>query len=313
LNASFKAVNLLVDKGLAVRRVEKASSALRPGDFIVDGGSEAVLTEIAKETGVDFKALNANVRQGVHDVKRMRIGMYHRYWGGNMDEGWTRFTLEQFAFPYTSLKDDEIKKGGLNANYDVIILPNDSTGMIMGDGPPPRPGRPAPNYPPEYKTGIGEEGLEALKDFVTKGGTLVTLGAATAFGIEKFELSVRNVVENLDSKEFWCPGSTLKAEFANDHPLAYGMPSEGLVLFWASPVFEVTPSSHNERYETIVRFADRDILQSGWLLGEDHLAKKAGMVSAQYGEGSVVLIGFRTQNRAQTHGTFKLLFNALMH
>lgn len=312
LNASFKAVNLLFDKGLAVRRVDKASSALRPGDFIVDGGSAAVLGEIANETGVDFKALDANVRQGVHDVKRMRIGMYHRYWGGNMDEGWTRFILEQFAFPYKSLMDDEIKKGDLNANYDVIILPNDSTGMIMGDGPTPRPGRPAPNYPPEYKTGIGEEGLEALKNFVTKGGTLVTLGAATAFGIEKFELSVRNVVKDLDSKEFWCPGSTLKVKFANDHPLAYGMPSEGLALFWASPAFEITPSQHNERNEIIVRYADRDLLQSGWLLGEDHLAKKAGMVSAQYGEGAVVLIGFRTQNRAQTHGTFKLLFNALM-
>ena len=59
-------------------------------------------------------------------------------------------------------------------------------------------------------------------------------------------------------------------------------------------------------------FVDRDLLQSGWLLGEEVIAEKAAMVSVEHGRGQVVLIGFRTQHRAQTHGTFKLLFNALV-
>ncbi len=62
----------------------------------------------------------------------------------------------------------------------------------------------------------------------------------------------------------------------------------------------------------IVRYADRDLLQSGWLVGEETLAKKAAMVAAHLGTGRVVLIGFRTQHRAQTYGTFKLLFNSLI-
>ena len=59
-------------------------------------------------------------------------------------------------------------------------------------------------------------------------------------------------------------------------------------------------------------YKDRDILQSGWLLGEEAIANKAAMVSVKHGEGTVVLIGFRAQHRVQTHGTFKLFFNALM-
>jgi len=313
LNAGFKAVNLLLDKGIAVRRVDKPTppSALRPGDFLVAGGPQAILEETAKLTGVDFRTLEALPTEGIHGVRRMRAGMYQRYWGGNIDEGWTRFLLEQFAFPYTTVMDSEIKRGGLNAKYDVIILPHDSTGMLTGEKPESY-GGPPPAYPPEYRSGFGKEGVEALRAFVEKGGTLVTLGEASSFAIEKLGLSVRDVTDGTSSKEFFCPGSTLKATFDNSHPLAYGMPAEGLVLFWSSPAFEIVPSQHNERYETIVRYADRDILQSGWLIGEKRLSNKAAMVSAELGKGRVILIGFRAQHRSQTHGTFKLFFNALL-
>ncbi|MFQ5791669.1 MAG: peptidase M14 family protein, partial [Acidobacteriota bacterium] len=312
LNATFKAVNLLLDHGVAVRRADRAVSGLRPGDFIVAGGSEADLRDVARETGVDFTGLQREPREGLHEVQRRRLGIYQRYRGGNMDEGWTRFLLEQFAFPYQSVMADEIKKGDLNADYDVILLPHDSTAMILGEEEEPRPGRPPEVYPPEYMTGIGEDGVETLKRFLDEGGTLVCLGDATGFAIDKLELKVRNVVEKTDRKEFFCPGSTLKVHFDNNHPLAYGMPSEGLALFWENAAFEITPSRDNDRYQTVVRYADRDILHSGWLIGEEHLSKKAAMVSAKYGRGTVILIGFRTQHRAQTHGTFKLLFNALL-
>ncbi len=313
LNASFKAVNLLLDQGIAVERVDRpvAGSTFKPGDFIVHGGTSAVLEEVAEKTGVDFAALETLPKEGIHQLKRLRAGMYQRYWGGNIDEGWTRFLLEQFAFPYTSLMDAEVKKGSLNARYDVIILPHDTSGMITGERAESF-GRPMPAYPPEYRSGLGKEGVEALKAFVEKGGILVALGEASNFAIEKLGLSVRDGLDKTSSKEFFCPGSTLKVTFDNTHPLAYGMPAEGFVLFWSSPAFEIIPSQHNERYETIVRYIDRDILQSGWLIGEKHLAKKSAMVSAEIGTGRVILIGIRAQHRSQTHGTFKLFFNTLL-
>lgn len=312
LNASFKAVNLLIDKAVKVNRADKRISKLRPGDFIVSVDKVDVLRDVVQATGVDFSSFQGNAGEGIHEVQRMRTGMYQRYWGGNMDEGWTRFLLEQFAFPYTSLMDAEIKKGDLNKNYDVIIIPSDPTGMITGEIPPSYRRYIPTGIPPEYKSGIGKDGVKALKDFVEKGGTLVALGESCNFAIEKFELNVRNAMQNLSPKEFFCPGSTLKVTFDNSHPLAYGMPAEGLVLYWSSPAFEIIPGQHNERYETVVRYADKDILQSGWLIGEKHLSKKAGLVIARQGKGRVILIGFRTQHRCQTHGTFKLLFNALI-
>ena len=68
-----------------------------------------------------------------------------------------------------------------------------------------------------------------------------------------------------------------------------------------------------DRIETVAAFVERDILQSGWLLGEETLARKAAMVSVKLGQGRVVLIGFRAQHRAQAHGTFKLVFNTLVN
>ncbi|HMD76330.1 MAG TPA: hypothetical protein VKG86_03030, partial [Terracidiphilus sp.] len=277
---------------------------------------------------------------GAHDMKRQRVAMYQRYGGGNIDEGWTRWLIEQFGFPYTSLMDAEIKKGSLNQKYDVIILPDDSTATITGEpaaagaagaaggrggrgagggapaeGAPSGPGGEGRGgrgpTPPEYRTGIGAEGVAALRDFVQKGGTLVTLNGAASFAMERLAVGVRNVVTGKTTKEFWCPGSTLKVEFDNTNPLAYGMPPEGLAVYMNSPAFEVT-AQNADQYETVVRYAARDLLESGWLVGEETLTRKAAMVAAKLGEGRVVLIGFPAQHRAQTHGTFKLLFNAMV-
>jgi len=318
LNDSFRAVNLLLDKGAGIRRVNQiGASGLRPGDFVISGAADAVVQDVARQTGVAFSPLASDVTQTSYQLKRLRIGMYQRYYGGNIDEGWTRWLIEQWGFPYKSLMDAEIKAGNLLTKFDVIILPADRaetmTGERRGEGAGRGGGARQEEYPPEYRSGFGQEGVAALRTFVEKGGTLVTFAEAGDFAIQKFELPFRNVVANRPSKEFWSPGSTLRVRIDNTNPLAYGMPSEGLAVFLANnQAYEVLPTPHNERVERIVTFVERDLLQSGWLLGEDALARKAAMVSAEFGQGKVVLIGFRAQHRAQTHGTFKLVFNALL-
>lgn len=154
--------------------------------------------------------------------------------------------------------------------------------------------------------------MKALQDFVQAGGTLVTFAEAGALAIERFQLPVRDVVAGLPYKQFWCPGSTLKVTVDNANPLGYGMPSSALAIFLSgSQAYEILPAGA-QTVQTIAKFVDKDVLQSGWLLGENVIAGKSAMVSVPYGQGHVVLIGFRAQHRDQAHGTYKLLFNSLM-
>ena len=155
--------------------------------------------------------------------------------------------------------------------------------------------------------------MKALQDFVQAGGTLVTFGEAGDLPIQRFGLPVRNVVDGIPGRDFWSPGSTLRVNVDNTHPLAFGMPEHALAIFLAgSQVYETRPSADGEGTDRLVTYVDRNVLQSGWLLGEQHIARRAAMLSVEHGEGRVVLIGFRAQHRAQTHGTYKLLFNALV-
>jgi len=310
LNDSFTAVSLLLDSKIQVLRSDLKTEELNPGDFIVPEAPSQILESVAVRTGVDFWPLQSLPAEGTHRVRRLRVGLYQRYYTGNMDEGWTRLLLEKFGLPYITVKDADIKSGQLARKIDLLILPSDSTAMIMGEGQ--ETARRWTNFPPEYRSGLGQDGLEKLKEFVSRGGVLVCLGAAANFAVDKLGLRLRNVVADVDSKEFFCPGSTLKASFDNLNPLAYGMPEKGLVLFFGSPAYEILPGNDSEKYRAVVRYAERELLQSGWLVGEQYLSRKAAMVEVAFGQGQVILIGLRAQHRAQTHGTFKLLFNTFI-
>jgi hypothetical protein len=320
LNDAYAAVNRLLSEEIPVWRASNAveidGGQLPPGTFVIGQTDSKTLAQLADEMHLVFHGLRNEVAEK-RRTPQNRIGVYQRYYGGNTDEGWTRLVLEQFGFAYTRLNDKDVKAGGLRERFDVIILPHDAGPMITGEKleewwKERKPNQPVPVFPPEYRSGVGEEGVEALKSFVAEGGTLVAFGEACNLVIEKLDLRLRNVVQGVPSSEFFCPGSTLRARVDNSHPLGYGMPEESLVLFWDSPVFTILPSSSNESYEVVVDYPERDLLQSGWLIGEQTIQRKAAMVAARKGEGKAVLIGFRPQHRAQTHGTFKLLFNSLL-
>ena len=324
LDASYKAVNQLQAKGITVSRIDVAAPGLTQGDFLVTGGAGADLKTVAAATGVDFSPVAAVPATGTHALKRLHIGLYQRYGGGNVDEGWTRWLLEQFGYDSVSLFDPELKKGDLNAKFDVIIFPDDSTATLTGEpaaagvgggrGGGGGEGGVGGALPPEYRTGFGEDGVAKLREFVNNGGTIITLGQASNFAMDKLGVRARNVLQGVTTKQFWCPGSTLHVDVDASNPLAYGMPKEALALYLSGdPVFQIQANNANEKYTSIVTYGKRDILESGWLVGETNITGKSAMIAAEMGKGKVVLVGFRTQHRAQTYGTFKLLFNSLVN
>ena len=310
LNDSFEAVNRLFVAGATVSRARTDGSDFQMGDFLVGSGVDIeVVREIAEETGVNFAPLPAAALDGtgVYPLSQQRIGMFQRYYGGNMDEGWTRLLLEDFEFQYTTIMDEEILRGDLHERWDVIILPSDSREMMVDGSDDPEAA------PPAYRSGFGQAGITALDEFVHNGGMLVTFSEAGDLALEDLDVPVSNHVEGLWGRDFWAPGATLRINVDNEHPLAFGMPDRALAAFLAGgQVYDTRAGAYSSDVHRLATYPERDILESGWLLGEQTIAERAAVAVINKGEGTILMLGFRTQHRAQTHGTYKLLFNALM-
>jgi len=323
-NDAFLAVNEILDKGGEVYWLKEAIDNeyvhFAPGAILIPAGrtSGNQISAIAKKTGLVFHALSKLTNGPAFKLKKLRLGMYRRYKGGNMDEGWTRCLFDKWDFPYQSVDVDAIKNGDLK-KIDVFLIPHDSTTTLISDKNEKKSKEaeeeeyPEVFLPPEYKKNLDDDSIKELKAFIRQGGTLVLMGDASEFAIDKLNVPVRNVVKDLPSTEYFCPGSNLYVEIDITHPLAYGMPQKCLILNWGNPVFSINPSVLNEQIAAPVIYPKKNILKSGWLLGEKNLSGKAAALDIQYGKGRIIMLGFRPQHRTQTHGTFKILFNALYY
>jgi len=233
-----------------------------------------------------------------------RVAMYQPWTGGNMDEGWTRWVLEQYEFNLTSIHNEHVRAGGLRQKFDAIILADQNARDIVD-------GYEAPTIRPEYRGGIGEVGVEQLKQFVAEGGTLITMGNACDLAIERLPIAVRNLKRGLTRDQHFAPGTILKIEVDTQHPLGYGTAAETYGFYVNSPFFSVVEGFASHRTSVIARYPNTDVVASGWLRGEELMAGRAAIVSIDLNPGRVILFGLRPQHRAQTHATFPLLFNAL--
>lgn len=233
------------------------------------------------------------------ELKRPHVGVY-RSWIPVMDEGWTRWLLEEFGFAYTSLHNADIQTGSLRRNYDVIVFPSSSLSS-MANGY--RPG----SMPDEYTGGIGQKGAQALKEFLEERGRLVFVNQSWAYASEVLGVGATAITHGLPNREFFVPGSLLNVTLDPTHPLAFGLPEKIAIWSERSPAFDAPYGAR-----VVARYESGNLLASGWLLGEKYLAGHAAILDIPVGQGRVVLFGMQPQYRAQSYQAFKIFFNALV-
>jgi len=288
-NNSFRMINQALQSGGSVKYDN--------GKYIITGVNKSII-----DKGVNDLAINAQLTNSSKGVNvKPRIGLY-RPWRPSMDEGWTRWLLECFGFPFANIGNNDFQSGSLRQRFDVIVLAADRPSII-------KDGFKKGSVPPQYEGGLGEPGIHGLDEFVREGGTLICLNESSDFAIDALHLPVKNVVKGLNRKEFFTGGSILEVEINTQHPVMAGMADHANVFVDDSPMFTTLEGFEGQ---ALAKFRSQGSpLMSGYLLGEKYLNGFAAALDVRHGKGRVILHGYRPQWRGQPYGTFKILFNSL--
>lgn len=317
-NLSFKAINYFQQKGASISRMKEDAVDLTKGDFVVTGADDSDIEMIRKEWGLDVRRLgSAPPSSSMSTLEKIKVGIY-KSWVANMDEGWTRWMLEQHDFDLDTLHSNDIIGKDLS-KYSAIIIPDQSVTRIMH-------GFPEGHMPEKFTGGLGLEGSISLHNYADQGGVIIAFDRASDYIIKQFGLPIQNVIEGINTNKFFIPGSLVRINTDTSNPLAFGMQEETAASFSRSRAFKVVQKSmkgeggfeDTERVpmpevNVISRYAEEDILMSGWAMGEEkYLKKKIAVAEMSVGEGNVVLFGFRPQFRGQPRGTYKMIFNSIL-
>jgi hypothetical protein len=270
--------------------------AVPPGSILIEDGASMrrLAGDLLAGLAVEPLALSRvpqEIRAQLRAGRAPRIGLYQP-WGGSMDEGWTRYVLDHFEIDYATVHNADVRAGNLAGRYDVLVFPSIRPDSLVD-------GMALDATAPRYAGGLGPEGVVALQDFAKRGGTVVLMDAATGLALDYFNVPLSNVVRGRPSEEFYCPGSILRVELDRSQPVAWGLPDVVSAYFARSQAFELGAESSGAVE-----------LTSGGRSPQERFPTR---VVGRYADTllRLVLLGFRVQHRAQSHGTFRLLFNSL--
>jgi len=324
-NGSFKAAFIALQKGLKVSRLNQEAKingkAYGKGSFVIQGDEAALLNSIVKESLTEPGLVEDPGKLSLSAVSMQRIALVETYFS-DMDAGWTRYLFDTYKLPYTVIHPDEFEKTDFEKNFDIVIFPGSGKTLLMNGKPGTETSPAMSNYHPDYQKGMGKKGLEKLMLFIDGGGKVISWGQSTDLftGLleitkgkdkEEFILPFTNGGDQARRDGLLIPGSLVRMQLKQDHPLTYGMPAEVGVFYRGNPLFSTSVPRFDMDRRVIGVFPDKDILMSGYCEKEEKISEKPAMIWIRKGKGQLVLYAFNPQFRASTQVTYKLLFNAL--
>lgn len=233
-----------------------------------------------------------------------------------MPSGWTRWVFEHFGIPYDVVFSPDLDRGNLREKYDAILL---VSGAVPARDPAAERANSLeddPTVPFIWRSRMGsitaKRTLPQLRKFVEAGGQLIAIGSSALNLARNWKLPVESALvdekgENLPNTQFYIPGSVLKMK-TTPGELTLGLPEYVDVMFDESPAFRITDGS---QASAVGSYDSDKPLRSGWAGGQAKLKDTVAIVDVPIGKGHIVLVGPEITFRGQTHGSFKLLFNAL--
>ena len=320
-NHSFTAVNELLKNNIPVYRTLTALNGNAIGSFFVpvNAKSKEWISKNAATLGADAIAVDKKPN-GLEQIAPARVALWDTY-GGAMPSGWMRWIMEQFHFDAEVIYAQDIDKGNLKNKYDVIIFVGGAMPPLSGASRSMSPK--AEDIPEEFRKTIGslsvEKSIPSLKNFLEDGGRIVTIGSSTSLAYHlKLPVSsslteiVNGTERNLPNEKFYIPGSLMQVTIDQNAKANWGMKQHADVYFDDSPVFTINPDAQSKgTVKPLAWFNSDKTLRSGWAWGQSYLKSGVAAFSASVGKGTLLAFGPEITFRAQTHGTFKLVFNQL--
>ncbi len=329
VNDTFTVVNRVLKANGEVHRVR--------GNFYVaaSAASTPIVEKAVQELGVNVVRFAGRPPVSASTkVTPRRIALWDTQ-TGSMPSGWTRFLLERFEFPFTVVCGAGFDDTALRSKYDVIILPSGGGfrpqaggGRGGGGGGGFQAPTPVKSSDPDLRslcevttgTGTGTTTEANVRRFVEQGGVVVAAGSAADSIAATLQLPVTEYLIDrqpgqpdrpLGSDRYYVPGSILRVAVDTTAPSAAGAEDHIDVFFNNSPVFRLQPNAALKGVRPVMWFDTASPLRSGWAWGQNYLEGGTTAFEAVVGQGKVYAFGPEITFRAQPHGTFKFLFNAI--
>jgi hypothetical protein len=262
------------------------------------------------EAGINFGSSH------VHYLKKPRVAMVCNIPTMPSSVGATRFLLEQsYGYPVTIIHTHRLCDADLS-RYNVLILP-DVEGESFG-----------------YSARIGEDGISRLKEWVNRGGTLVSIGGSSKWLTEKEVKLLATTTEKKTQEEtdrgteeadtgqasdekpneelpVLTPGAILRVSLDEQHWLTAGYDSDTNVLVSSRRIFSLLKLDKGRNLA--VYMPEEDLLLSGfmWEEAKKQLAGKAYLMHQELGSGNIIAFAEDPNYRAFVEGLDLLFMNAV--